>query len=109
MEAWNACVEAGEDTMLAENARTSFANPLDTAPFYALQVTPGVHHTMGGVEIDSAAEVLSTEGEVIPGLFAAGEVTGGVHGQNRLGGTAVADFVVYGRIAGQSAADYAAQ
>ena len=68
-----------------------------------------MHHTMGGVEIDSAAEVLSTEGEVIPGLFAAGEVTGGVHGQNRLGGTAVADFVVYGRIAGQSAADYAAQ
>ena len=46
---------------------------------------------------------------MIPGLFAAGEVTGGVHGQNRLGGTAVADFVVYGRIAGQSAADYAAQ
>ena len=62
---------------------------------------------MGGVQIDTSAQVLDTEGNVIPGLFAAGEVTGGIHGANRLGGNAVADFIVFGRISGQSAADYA--
>jgi fumarate reductase flavoprotein subunit len=64
---------------------------------------------MGGVKINTAAEVISTEGEVIPGLFAAGEVTGGVHGGNRLGGNAVADIVIFGRIAAQSAIDYCAK
>ena len=62
---------------------------------------------MGGVTINSATEVLKADGTAIPGLFAAGEVAGGVHGVNRLGGTAVADFVVFGRIAGDSAAAYA--
>jgi len=62
---------------------------------------------MGGLKIDTDTEVLKEDGSTIPGLFAAGEVTGGVHGANRLGGNAVADFVVFGRIAGQSAADYA--
>ena len=104
MEKWNACVEAKEDP---DFGRTSFANPLNTAPYYAIKVSPGVHHTMGGIMINSATEVLKEDGSVIPGLFAAGEVTGGVHGANRLGGTAVADFVVFGRIAGDSAANYA--
>ena len=63
---------------------------------------------MGGIKIDTDAEVISTDGSVIPGLFAAGETTGGVHGGNRIGGNAVCDFVVFGRIAGLSAADYAA-
>jgi fumarate reductase flavoprotein subunit len=58
---------------------------------------------MGGVKINTNAEVVGTNGEVIPHLFAAGEVTGGVHGGNRLGGNAVADFVVFGRIAGENA------
>ena len=80
---------------------------LATGPFYAIKVTAGVYHTMGGVTINSATEVLKADGTAIPGLFAAGEVTGGVHGANRLGGTAVADFVVFGRIAGDSAAAYA--
>jgi fumarate reductase flavoprotein subunit len=62
---------------------------------------------MGGVKINDNAEVIDTNGDVIPGLFAAGEVTGGVHGGNRLGGNAVADFVVFGRIAGASAQEYA--
>lgn len=106
MDKWNACVEAGEDTMLSENQRTSFANPLNTAPYYAITVTPGIHHTMGGVVIDSSAEVLDENGAAIPGLFAAGEVTGGVHGANRLGGNAVADICVFGRIAGNSAVAY---
>ena len=104
MEKWNGCVEAKSDP---DFGRTSFANPLNTAPYYAIKVSAGVHHTMGGVVINSSTEVLKEDGSVIPGLFAAGEVTGGVHGANRLGGTAVADFVVFGRIAGSSAAAFA--
>ncbi len=105
MEKWNECVAAKEDP---EFGRTSFAQPLDTAPYYAIHVTAGIHHTMGGVVINEDTQVLNRAGEPIPGLFAAGEITGGVHGGNRLGGNAVADFVVFGRIAGQSAADFAA-
>ncbi len=104
MEKWNGAVATGKDT---EFGRTSFSAPLDTAPFYAIKVAPGVHHTMGGVKIDSSAEVIGSNGSPIPGLFAAGEVTGGIHGANRLGGNAVADFVIFGRIAGESAASYA--
>ena len=104
MNTWNQAVEAKSD---AEFGRTSFANPLTTAPYYAIKITPAVHHTMGGIVINPKAEVLNEKGEVISGLYAAGEVTGGVHGANRLGGNAVADFVVFGRISGQSAADNA--
>ena len=92
-------VEAKNDP---DFGRTSFANPPNNGPFYAIKVTASVHHTMGGVTINSATEVLKADGTAIPGLFAAG-----VHGANRLGGTAVADFVVFGRIAGDSAAAYA--
>ena len=105
MEKWNGYVEAKNDP---DFGRTSFANPLNTAPYYAVKVTAGVHHTMGGLKINANTEVLNENGEVIPGLFAAGEVTGGVHGANRLGGNAVADFTVFGRIAGAAASDYAA-
>ncbi|WP_449136879.1 flavocytochrome c [Solobacterium moorei] len=104
MNTWNQAVEAKSDT---EFGRTSFANPLATAPYYAIKITPAVHHTMGGIVINPKAEVLNEKGEAISGLYAAGEVTGGVHGANRLGGNAVADFVVFGRISGQSAADNA--
>lgn len=104
MNTWNQAVEAKSD---AEFNRTSFANPLTAAPYYAIKITPAVHHTMGGIAINPKAEVLNEKGEAISGLFAAGEVTGGVHGANRLGGNAVADFTVFGRIAGQSAADNA--
>ena len=103
MKTWNGYVAEKNDP---EFGRTSFASPLDTAPFYAVKVTAGIHHTMGGLCIDSNTQVLNTEGAVIPGLFAAGEVTGGGHGANRLGGNAVADFVVFGRIAGEQAAAY---
>lgn len=105
MEKWNGYVEAKNDP---DFGRTSFANPLNTAPYYAVKVTAGVHHTMGGLKINANTEVLNEKGEVIPGLFAAGEVTGGVHGANRLGGNAVADFTIFGRIAGVAASDYAA-
>ena len=105
MNTWNGYVEAKNDP---DFGRTSFANPLNTAPYYAIKVTAGVHHTMGGLKINTNTEVLNENGEVIPGLFAAGEVTGGVHGANRLGGNAVADFTVFGRIAGAAASKYAA-
>jgi len=64
---------------------------------------------MGGVEINTSAEVIATTGTPIPGLFAAGEVTGGVHGANRIGGNAVADIVVFGRVAAASALKYMAK
>ncbi len=104
MESWNKCVANRNDP---EFGRVSFANPLDTAPYYAIKVTAGIHHTMGGLKINTDTEVIDTNGRVIPGLYAAGEVTGGIHGANRLGGNAVADFVVFGRIAGEEAAEFA--
>ena len=103
MNDWNQKVTAKADP---DFGRVSFANPLDTAPFYAIKVTAGVHHTMGGVRINESTQVLRADGTAITGLFAAGEVTGGVHGANRLGGNAVADIIVFGRIAGQSAAEF---
>lgn len=65
---------------------------------------PSAHHTMGGVRIDSKTQVLNIDGEIIKGLYAAGEITGGIHGSNRMGGNAVVDTVVFGRIAGLNAA-----
>ena len=72
-------------------------------PYYATLMTPSVHHTMGGVQINTKAQVVGTNGKVIPGLYAAGEVTGGIHGTNRVGCNAVPDALVFGRIAGQNA------
>ena len=79
---------------------------ITTGPYYAVEVGPAVHHTMGGIKINTNAEVLNTSDAVIPGLYAAGEVTGGVHGGNRLGGNAVADICIYGKIAADSALAY---
>jgi fumarate reductase flavoprotein subunit len=76
---------------------------LSQAPYYAIKIAPGIHHTMGGVKINTATQVIDTNGNPIPGLYAAGEVTGGVHGGNRIGGNAVADIVVFGKIAAESA------
>lgn len=101
---WNQIVADQKDT--AFDRKTGMDNNLTTAPYYAIKVAPGIHHTMGGVKIDTKAQVLDTNDQVINGLFAAGEVTGGVHGGNRLGGNAVADIIVFGRIAAASAVDY---
>ncbi len=95
---------AGKDSCCG---RTKMERPLNKAPYYAILITPAVHHTMGGVKINAKAEVIDVNGKVIPGYFAAGEVTGGIHGGNRLGGNAQADIIVYGRIAGDSATAYA--
>ena len=91
-----------------EFGRAGLELPLTEANFYACMVAPAIHHTMGGLKINTAAEVLNEEGNAIAGLFAAGEVTGGVHGANRLGGNAVTDIVVFGKAAGASACDYVA-
>ena len=87
-----------------EFGRTLFTYPMKEGPFAAVPRTPALHHTMGGLKIDEGAHVLDKDGNPIPGLFAAGEVTGGIHGANRVGGNAVVDLVVFGRIAGQNAA-----
>ena len=104
LEDWNGYVQAQRDPDFGRT--TGMDADLTTAPYYAIKIAPGIHHTMGGVKIDTAAQVINTEGKPIPGLFAAGEVTGGVHGGNRLGGNAVADIVIFGRIAAESALEY---
>lgn len=79
---------------------------INDGPFYAAPRVPTVHHTMGGVQINTNTEVVDTNGNVIKGLYAAGEVTGGIHGANRLGGNALTDTIVFGRIAGSAAASF---
>ena len=106
MNTWNESVAKGEDAEFGRN--NGMDADLSTAPYYAIKIAPGIHHTMGGIKINTNAEVIDTNGNVIPGLFAAGETTGGIHGGNRVGGNAVCDFIVFGRIAGKSAADFAA-
>lgn len=107
MNTWNASVAAGEDTEFGRS--NGMDGDLSTAPYYAIKIAPGIHHTMGGLKINTDAQVLDTNGSVITGLYAAGETTGGVHGGNRIGGNAVCDFVVFGRIAGSNASAYAAE
>ncbi len=102
---YNDAQKAGKDGAFQ---RQDLPRPISTPPFYAIEVTPAVHHTMGGIMIDSATRVLDSEGEIINGLYAAGEATGGVHGANRLGGNAISDIVTFGRIAGKEAAKRAA-
>ncbi|MBS0856741.1 MULTISPECIES: flavocytochrome c [unclassified Tatumella] len=86
---------------------TALRQPLDHGPYYAIRIAPGVHHTMGGVTINTRAEVLGQNRQPLAGVFAAGEVVGGIHGGNRIGGNAVADIVIFGRMAGENAAGYA--
>lgn len=100
VEGFNASVDGAKD----EFGRTLFMDKLDTAPFYAGKRVPTVHHTMGGIKITPETRVVDQNGEIIKGLFAAGEVTGGIHGANRLGGNALADVHTFGRIAGATAA-----
>ena len=101
VEKYNSYVDAGADPDFGKGV---FGTKIVTAPFYAVIEKPSVHHTMGGVEINVNAEVLDANGAAIPGLYAAGEVTGGIHAGNRLGGNAIADCMVFGKIAGENAA-----
>ena len=95
---YNTYVEAGEDP---DFGRVKMPAKIEVGPFWAVKVTPAIHHTMAGVAINSKAQVMDTDGNAVPGLYAAGEVTGGVHGANRLGGNALCDIIVFGRIAGK--------
>lgn len=101
LKTYGEAVKSGTD---AEFGRTHLTQTLENGPYFILKVTPSIHHTMGGLKIDTEARVIGTDGQVIKGLYAAGEVTGGVHGGNRIGGNAVTDIIVFGRIAGQTAA-----
>lgn len=100
IEDYNRGVESKSDSF----GKKLLGNKIDKAPFYASPRVPTVHHTMGGVKINTACQVIGQDGAAIPGLYAAGEVTGGIHGTNRLGGNALADTIVFGRIAGTNAA-----
>lgn len=101
VDKYNSYVKNGKDP---EFNKRSLPSTIGTAPYYILKAAPAVHHTMGGIKINKNAQVINKDGKVIEGLFAAGEVTGGVHGTNRLGSNALADITVFGRIAGQNAA-----
>lgn len=103
---YNGFVSAKDDKDFHRNPE-SMERSLEQAPFYAIEVEPAVHHTMGGIKINTKAQVIDNKGAVVPGLFAAGEVTGGVHGANRLGGNAVADICIFGKISADSALEYA--
>ena len=98
VDAFNEAVETGSD----EFGRTLFSCKLENGPWVATPRQVCIHHTMGGLTIDTAGHVMSADGDKIDGLYAAGEVTGGIHGGNRLGGNAVVDTVVFGKLAADS-------
>ncbi|QTF08904.1 flavocytochrome c [Brenneria izadpanahii] len=100
ISAYSGYVKANKDD---EFGRESMKLALDNGKYYAIEITPGIHHTMGGIAINNKAQVLDVNGKVIPNLFAAGEAAGGVHGANRLGGNSLADIVTYGRIGADEA------
>ncbi len=106
LDSYNQNIADGTDDPLG---RWKSLYPIDEAPFYAVAVAPGIHHCMGGLRIDDKAQVLDADGNPIPGFFAAGEVTGGIHGGNRLGGNAVCDINVFGRRSQQTAVEYVQQ
>ena len=101
IDQYNEGMETGNDPF----GRASYVSKFENGPFLALPRQNQIHYTMGGLVVDTSARVLNNDGEPIPGLYAAGEVTGGLHGGNRVGGNGVTDTVVYGKIAGESAAN----
>lgn len=96
---YNTYVDQGEDP---EFGKDVFDLKVVTAPFYATPRKPAVHHTMGGLKIDTKTHVLDQSGKIISGLYAAGEVAGGIHAGNRLGGNSLTDIFTFGRIAGKT-------
>ena len=101
IERYNSYCTTGEDL---DFGKVKLGDPIDVGPFYATVRTPSIHHTMGGLEINAQCQVLDAGGNAIPGFYAAGEVTGGIHAGNRVGGNALVDIMVFGRIAGERAA-----
>jgi fumarate reductase flavoprotein subunit len=101
---WNADQAAGTDTEFGRAA--GMERGITTGPYYAIHIKPAIHYTMGGVKINKLTEVLTEDDKAIAGLYAAGEVTGGLHGNNRIGGNSIAETVVFGRQAGKQAAKF---
>ena len=97
---YNSYVTEGKD---AAFQRRNMPGRIEIPPYYIIKVTPAVHHCTGGLMINTKAQVIDVWKQVIPGLFAAGEITGGIHGTNRLGGNAILECIVFGRIAGKNA------
>lgn len=100
---YNKYAEAGKDPDFNRpglNAKLK----VDKAPFYAIEITPAIHYYMGGLKFNGKTQVINTSGKPIGGLYAAGEVTGGVHGKNRLGGNSISETITFGRLAGENAA-----
>jgi fumarate reductase flavoprotein subunit len=87
--------------------RPNMPRPIKIADFHAIEIRPGIHYTMGGIAIDTRTRALDRSDNVIPGLFAAGEVSGGTHGTNRLGGNSISQTITFGRIAGREATQFA--
>ena len=106
VDTYNKAQASKNDT---EFKRPDMPRPVKTGPFIAIEVRPGVHYTMGGVLINGKTQVLDQKSQPIAGLYAGGEVTGGVHGANRLGGNSISETITFGRIAGAQAAAYAKQ
>ncbi|OCG26574.1 flavocytochrome c [Gilliamella sp. wkB108] len=104
VERYNQFVDKKQDQDFGRT--TGMRHQICKSPFYAIKIAPGIHHTMGGVTINTQTQVLDTDKHVIQGVFAAGEVVGGVHGANRIGGNAVADIIIFGMQAGKKASDY---
>jgi fumarate reductase flavoprotein subunit len=101
IETYNQAFDKKDD---AEFKRPDMPRPLRTPKYYAIEIKPGVHYTMGGLKINTEAQVIAKDGKPIAGFYAAGEVTGGVHGTNRLGGNSISETITFGRIAGANAA-----
>ncbi|EHQ63626.1 fumarate reductase flavoprotein subunit [Paenibacillus dendritiformis C454] len=104
LDTWNSAVKNKKDAEFGR--KTGMDHDLSAAPYYAIRIGPGIHYTMGGVRINTNTEVLDQNGKPIPGLFAAGEVTGGLHGENRIGGNSVAEIIIFGRQAGIKSSEY---
>ncbi|HEO8421444.1 flavocytochrome c [Niallia sp. FSL W8-0635] len=104
LDTWNKAVTNKDDQAFGRT--TGIENDLASTPFYAIKIAPGIHYTMGGVKINTNTEVLNEDGQPISGLFAAGEVTGALHGENRIGGNSVSEIIIFGRQAGIKSADY---
>ncbi|MFO6298568.1 flavocytochrome c [Rahnella selenatireducens] len=105
LERYNLFVVAKNDEDFGRT--TALRHPLNQGPFFAIRIAPGVHHTMGGVTINPDTAVLDAQKQIIPGAWAAGEVVGGIHGANRIGGNAVADIIIFGTLAGRKATAFA--
>ena len=102
LEKWNQAVEKKQDSEFGR--KTGMERELNQVPYYAIHIAPAIHYTMGGLHIDKQTHVLDKSGNVISGLFACGEVCGGLHGNNRIGGNSISETIIFRRQAGMQAA-----